>query len=472
MKQSNPNMNVLMRNIPSVDLVLGMESIQPLMNGFGKDKVTDVVREVLSEMREAILSNAVISTEEVSLASVEKAIQKKMESISLGRLQKVINATGVVLHTNLGRAPLSSGVLSHSIETIENYSNLEYHLEDGKRGSRHDYLKDLLIRLTGAEDAIVVNNNAAAVLLILSTFAKNKEVIVSRGELVEIGGSFRIPSVMEQGGAKLVEVGTTNKTHEYDYENAIGEDTALLMKIHTSNYNILGFTKAVSLLELRKLGDRYEIPVVEDLGSGVFVDLRKYGLSYEPTVQDSVRNGADIVSFSGDKLLGGPQAGIIVGKKQYISQMKRNQLLRALRVDKVIISLLYHTLNMYFDEDLIKKEIPVIRMLSSSKEEIRQKAVRLKELLIYDERKFKVEIRPCRSQVGGGSLPTELIDSYGLYIFALEEGIHLLEKKLRLSREHIITRIQNDSLIMDLRTVFEKDIEAIAGCLNNIWRER
>lgn len=471
MAKNDKKINILMRNIPSVDLVLGWPGLQSMFEEIGKEKLTDIIRESLKQIRKDILLEKIRNEEELSAQNIEELIRKNIKIFSFKKLQKVINATGVVIHTNLGRAPLSSEVLSKSMDTIRYYSNLEYYLEDGKRGSRHEYLKDLITRLTGAEDAIVVNNNAAAVFLILSTFAKDREVIVSRGELVEIGGSFRIPSVMSQSGAKLVEVGTTNKTHERDYEEAITENTALLMKIHTSNYSIMGFTQSVGLNELKSIGEKYHIPVVEDLGSGVLVDLRKYGLAYEPTVQDSIRKGADIISFSGDKLLGGPQAGIIIGKKEYIDQMKKNQLLRALRVDKVIISLLYHTLNTYFDEKQMEKNIPVIHMLSLSAESVKQKAVRLKEQLLYDAQKFTVEIRPCQSQVGGGSLPTELIDSYGIYISSAEQKIHLLEKKLRLADEHIITRIQNDKLIMDLRTVFEVDMGSIAHRLNALWKE-
>lgn len=458
-----------MRKLPSVDLILSREKIEGLIREHGKEKITDMVREAVHQLREGVLSGAITLPEQLSAERAEEITVEKAGLFSLKKLQKTINATGVVIHTNLGRAPLSSEVVRNSLQTIQNYSNLEYDLESGGRGSRHDYLKELIVRLTGAEDAIVVNNNAAAVLLILSTFAQGKEVVVSRGELVEIGGSFRIPSVMSQGGAKLVEVGTTNKTHEEDYEQAIHEETALLMKIHTSNYDIVGFTKSVGIAELKKISEKYQLPLVEDLGSGVLVDLRRYGIRYEPTVQDSIRKGADIVSFSGDKLLGGPQAGIIVGKKEYISRMKKNQLLRALRVDKVIISLLYQTFLSYFDEELMKKNIPVMRMLSLENEKIYESAQRLYSLLDPPEESFKAEVLPCKSQVGGGSLPTEEMDSWGVFISSPIGKIPFLERALRLSKEHIIARIQNDRLILDMRTVFEEDIERIADCLNRIW---
>lgn len=468
-KQKAEDKNLLMRNIPSVDLILNREKIRSLMEENGKEEITDIVREVLRQIREEIISGVLKSKEEVSAGKVEEMTVERVRLLSLKKLQKTINATGVVIHTNLGRAPLSETVVRNSLKTIQNYSNLEYDLESGGRGSRHDYLRELIIRLTGAEDAIVVNNNAAAVLLILSTFAKDKEVIVSRGELVEIGGSFRIPSVMSQGGARLIEVGTTNKTHEEDYEQAINENTALLMKIHTSNYDIVGFTKSVEIENLKKISEKHGIPLVEDLGSGVLVDLRKYGIRYEPTVQDSVRKGADIVSFSGDKLLGGPQAGIIIGKREYIARMKKNQLLRALRVDKVIISLLYQTFLSYFDEELMKKNIPVMQMLSLERDTIYQRAEKLRSLLHSPEKDFRVEICPCKSQVGGGSLPTEEMESWGIFISSPTGRLPYLERELRLSEEHIISRIQNDRLILDMRTVFDEDIVGIADCLNGIW---
>lgn len=464
--------NGLMRRIPSVDLVLNEPSLQTLIAENGKEKMTDLVRETLQEMRKKILDGQIQQEEQLSLEEIGKILVEKIRQSSLKKLQKTINATGVVIHTNLGRAPLSEKIVSESLNTIQNYSNLEYDLESGQRGSRHHYLKELIVRLTKAEDALVVNNNAAAVLLILSTFAQGKEVIVSRGELVEIGGSFRIPSVMTQGGAKLVEVGTTNKTHEQDYEDAINENTALLMKVHTSNYHVVGFTKSVGLEELKNIGIRHNIPVVEDLGSGVLVDLRKYGLSYEPTVQDSICKGIDIVSFSGDKLLGGPQAGIIIGKKKYIEQMKKNQLLRALRVDKVIISLLYNTFKAYFDEEMMKQNIPVIRMLSLKSDLLKERAEALKNRLILDREDVEIRVEPCSSQVGGGSLPMELIDSYALSIRINNGSVNELEKKLRLSEDHIIARIQEDALIMDMRTLFESEIEIVANRLNAIWREQ
>lgn len=459
---NNKNINII-RKIPSVDLILQSEYIKELENDEGRERVVEIIRDIINEIRKQILSGDITDESLVSVSKIIDLVKDFKKKMSNKELKSTINGTGIVVHTNLGRSPISKRVLEKSLDTIENYCNLEFNLENGKRGSRHDYLKDLLTHITGAEDAIVVNNNAAAVLLILSTFAKDKEVIVSRGELVEVGGSFRIPSVMEQSGAKLVEVGATNKTHIYDYENAINPNTSLLMKIHTSNYKILGFTKSVSGGELTCLGEKYDIPVVEDLGSGVLIDLRKFGLSYEPTVQDAVKQGIDIISFSGDKLLGGPQAGIIVGKKKYIDMMKKNQLLRALRVDKVIISILYNTLKIYLNEENVVREIPIIKMLSEKPDLIRKRAEKLKNLINIKKDNADIYIESCLSQVGGGSLPNEFMESYGLVIEPKVISVNKLESMLRLGEHNIISRINNEKLIIDLRTVFEKDIHKISS---------
>jgi len=357
------------------------------------------------------------------------------------------------------------------VEIASEYSNLEYDLEQGKRGSRYSHIEDIICRITGAEAALVVNNNASAVMLILSTLAKNKEVIVSRGELVEIGGSFRVPEVMEQSGGKLVDVGTTNKTHLWDYETAIGEDTSVLLKVHTSNYRIVGFTESVSIEELVKLGNKRDIPVVEDIGSGVLIDLSKYGLSYEPTVQESISRGVDIVSFSGDKLLGGPQAGIIVGKKHLIDKMKRNQLTRAIRVDKMTIAALELILREYLDEDNAIRNIPTLRMLTIQLNEINIKAEKLYNLIIKNVDNLSIKIDDDFSQVGGGSLPLEQIPTKVLSIKSECFSINKMEEKLREFTVPIITRINNNNLLIDLRTIEEKDfdiiVEGIKWSINN-----
>ena len=302
----------------------------------------------------------------------------------------------------------------------------------------------------------------------LSTLAKSKEAIVSRGELVEVGGSFRIPSIMELSGAKLVDVGATNKTHLNDYEEAINEETGVLMKVHTSNYKILGFTESVEIRELKKLGEKYNLPVIEDLGSGVFIDLSKYGLSYEPTVLDSLKNGADIVTFSGDKMLGGPQAGIIVGKKEYIDKMKKNQLTRALRVDKLTICALEATLRMYLDEEKAIKEIPTLRMLTYKISELEEKAKCLYDKIIDKNIDANVFIEDGLSQVGGGSMPLETIKTKVVAITPKNMSVSSLEKKLRLSNSHIIARIYDNKYILDVRTIFEEEFEIIANELKKV----
>lgn len=463
--------NILMRNLPSIDKLLQSSIAVDSININGHNQTAILIRNTLSALRDDVLNDRIKTVEELELEKILLRFEQQLKQYENKKLQKTINATGVILHTNLGRAPLSRYVTRAALETIENYSNLEFDIETGKRGSRHDYLRDILCRLTGAEDAVVVNNNAAAVLLILSTFAKNKEVIVSRGELVEIGGSFRVPSVMEQSGSKLVEVGTTNKTHAYDYENAITDDTALLMKIHTSNFKIMGFTQSLEIKQIKEIGEKYNIPVVEDIGSGVLIDLRKLNMPYEPTVQDSINQGADIVSFSGDKLLGGPQAGIIVGKREYIQKIKKNQLLRALRIDKVMISLLYHTLLEYDKFELPYNSIPILDMMSKPVDELKLKAQGLYNVLLEDinfNGIAEVTINETKAQVGGGSLPNEYIDSYAVCLKPLKISVAKLEEDLRKGKYHIISRIQNDMLILDVRTLFEDDFEKISAALKQI----
>ena len=313
--------NLLYRSIPKVDVLLEDEKIKQMIEVYGRDIVIDAIRVEMDRLRKFIAKCDSEEEAREQIQNLTEQIRLQAEKIFNPNMKKIINATGTILHTNLGRAPISLKHMKHISDIATGYSNLEYNLEAGRRGERYSHFEELLCKVTGAEAAIAVNNNAAAVMLILSTMAKGGEVIVSRGELVEIGGKFRVPDVMEQSGATLVEVGTTNKTHFADYENAITEETTALLKVHTSNYRIVGFTESVGIDELVPLGEKHDLPVIEDLGSGVLIDLSKYGITYEPTVQDSIRNGADVVCFSGDKLLGGPQAGIIVGKKKYIDRI-------------------------------------------------------------------------------------------------------------------------------------------------------
>ncbi|HSQ89264.1 L-seryl-tRNA(Sec) selenium transferase [Romboutsia sp.] len=457
--------------LPSVDEVLGDKRIIDVLNEYPRNLVLESVRQIIDLKRKEIVNLNEDRKEKLNIEFndiIESSINKTKINYSLS-LKKVINATGTVIHTNLGRSLLSETIKEELWNSASRYSNLEYNLEKGERGSRYSHLTETIKRLTKAEDVLVVNNNAAAVLLVLNTLAKDKEAIVSRGELVEVGGSFRIPSIMELSGAKLVEVGATNKTHLKDYENAITEDTKVLMKVHTSNYRILGFTQNIEIDELSQLGKKHNIPVIEDLGSGVFIDLSKYGLSYEPTVLDSINQGADIVTFSGDKMLGGPQAGIIVGKKEYIEKMKKNQLTRALRVDKLTICALEATLRMYLDEEKAIKDIPTLRMLTYKIEELQEKADTLLNKIKVLNLDASIKIEDGFSQVGGGSMPLETIKTKVIAITPNKMNVSALERILRVSESHIVARVYDNKYVLDVRTIFEDEYDIIVNELKKAF---
>ena len=364
------NKNMLYRSIPKVDVLLENSDIVTLIENHHRDVVVDVIREEIDKLRNFIKENDDINLIEEKINNLIENIKISTEKVYSYNIKKVINGTGTILHTNLGRAIISKKHADYLSEVVTSYSNLEYNLEEGKRGERYSHFEKLICKITGAEAAMAVNNNAAAVMLVLSSMAAEKEVIVSRGELVEVGGKFRIPDVMKSSNAHLVEIGTTNKTHLEDYEDAISENTGAFLKVHTSNFKILGFTESVSIEELCKLGREKDIPVIEDIGSGVLIDLSKYGLEYEPTVQDSIKAGVDVVSFSGDKLLGGPQAGIIVGKKKYIDKMKKNPLTRAFRIDKFTATILEMIFHEYLNEENAIKNIPVLSLITKDLKEI------------------------------------------------------------------------------------------------------
>ena len=383
-------------------------------------------------------------------------------------MKKVINGTGTILHTNLGRAPISREHMKKAFDIVTGYSNLEYNLEEGRRGERYSHFEKLLCKITGAEAAMAVNNNASSVLLILSSLAKGGEVIVSRGELIEIGGKFRIPDVMTQSGATLVEVGTTNKTHVSDYEENITEETKALLKVHTSNYKIVGFTESVGIDELMPIAKEHGIPVIEDLGSGVLIDLSKYGLTYEPTVQESVAKGADVVCFSGDKLFGGPQAGIIVGKKKYIDMMKKNQLTRALRIDKFTAAALELVLQEYLSEEQAVQHIPVLRMITEPLDEVARRARSLARTIRSTDLPAKVDVVSCESQIGGGSLPMERIPSMAVAIHPKHESVAALEDQMRHLTVPMIPRTVNGTIMLDVRTVETEDFKLIAAELQEV----
>lgn len=461
--------------IPKVDELLEDEKIKELLDEIPRKIVLESIREETNKIRELIKEGN--KTEESIRKRIEN-LSNKIQERSLEKdrlkLRRVVNATGTIIHTNLGRSPMNKEIMENIDEIARNYSNLEYDLEKGSRGSRYSHLEDIIKEITGAEEALVVNNNAAAVLLILSTIARDREVIVSRGELIEIGGSFRIPDVMEQSQARLVEVGTTNMTHLWDYENAINEETAALLKVHTSNYRILGFTSGVEAEEMKELKEKYQLPIIEDLGSGVLIDLSKYGLEYEPTVQDSIRQGIDIVSFSGDKLLGGPQAGIIVGKREYIDRMKSNPLTRAFRIDKFTIAALETTLKYYLDEETALEKIPTLKMLSLAKEEIDRLARKLfnqiKELDIEGD--IKLTIEDNFSEIGGGSMPLEELSSKTIVIEPENISSQRFEEGLRSYKIPVIARLYRDRIYLDIRTIKEEEfpiiVEAIKETLEKL----
>lgn len=460
-----PNKKELLSSLPKVDSILLDNRIASL-NNIPRRIIIEAIRETIDSYRENILKENLF---EYSYDEIIKETLNKIKQKNTSHLKRVVNATGTVLHTNLGRAVLAKSAVEAVINASSGYNNLEFNLDEGTRGSRYSHVEELLCKITGCEAALVVNNNAAAVLLVLSTLSRGMEAVVSRGQLVEIGGSFRVPAVMEQSGAKLVEVGTTNRTHLYDYKNAIGENTGVILKVHQSNYKILGFTEEVDIEELVKLGKEHDIPIIEDIGSGVFIDVTKYGLSYEPTVQNSIEKGIDVVTFSGDKLLGGPQAGIITGKKKYIDMMKSNQLTRALRIDKMTLAALEATLRIYLDEERVIKEIPGIAMLTKDIIELKrdaQKLSRMIKALLGD--KVTLEVLKDSSQVGGGAMPLESLETYVVALNTNNISLDRLEYELRKNDIPIITRISKDRMLFDVRTIFSEEYKIISQALYRI----
>ena len=453
-----------LRRIPKVDELLATDGAKRLLQCYPHEVVVEGIRRGLERVRHDIVHaerTEDIREETFALSKLLPLFEEEIGRQVVPNLKRVINATGVVLHTNLGRSPLGERALRHVVEASKGYSNLEYDLAMGERGSRYTHVEEILLRLSNAEGGIAVNNNAGAVLLALNTIAAGKEVICSRGEVVEIGGGFRIPDVMARSGAVLREVGTTNRTHVKDYEEAICENTALLLKVHTSNYRVVGFTTEVTVEELVRLGKKHGLPVMDDLGSGCFIDLSAYGLSKEPTVQEAVKAGADVVTFSGDKLLGGPQAGIIVGKKGLIDKIKANPLNRALRIDKLTVAALEATLIAYLSEREAVKEIPTLRMLTAPVEQIRKRAGRLQRLLKKKTDDAAIEVIKEQSQVGGGALPLQNLPTWALAVKPAKAPVEALEAALRNLDQPIIARIANDRLILDLRTIHDEEFAAV-----------
>jgi len=455
----------LLRQLPSVDELLRQPRLVNLASSIPRELLVEIAREVLAGVRDEIMGNSGVSVIPVILSDLERVIAREVERILARTLQPVINATGVTLHTNLGRAPLAPAVLEEFRKTAIHYSNLEYDLETGARGRRDVHTSELLARMTGAEDAIVVNNCAAAILLVLAALAKDGEVLVSRGELIEIGDGFRIPEVMAQSGAILREVGTTNRTRIADYESAISEKTRLLLRVHPSNFQISGFTDKPSVEELVELSRRSNLPLVEDLGSGCLVDLAPYGI-HEPTVRQSVQAGISLVTFSGDKLLGGPQAGIIAGKKEFVQRVRRHPLFRALRVDKLTIAALEVTLGSYQRSAL--DEIPALAMIRATPQEIEERSRSfIRELtrsLPMDG--LAIEIADGESLAGGGSTPSQPLPSKVIRIRSIRGSSSQIERRLRCgATASVIARVEDDSVILDLRTVFAEQETALAESL-------
>jgi L-seryl-tRNA(Ser) seleniumtransferase len=463
------NRQSLFRKIPSVDVLLAHPRIEEALAGNPRALVIRAIHEILEAIRVTIQKDGTVPEEYLKTDTIVDHIAVRIDQLSMPSLRNVVNATGVVVHTNLGRSLLADRVLEKFAPLAGGYSNLEYSLEQGRRGSRYTHVEYLLKELTGAEAGMVVNNNAAAVLISLETLAKGKEVVVSRGQLVEIGGAFRIPDVMRKSGATMVEVGTTNKTHLKDYEAAIGPDTALLLKVHTSNFQIVGFTEEVPLSDLVQLGQKHGIPVLEDLGSGCLLDFSDYGMIREPTVQEALEQGVGVITFSGDKLLGGPQAGIILGQKDLVTAIRENQLNRALRIDKLTLLALEETLRMYRDPQLAIKDIPTLRMICSSYESLLEKADQLHALIGgMDTENFSLEQMDGHSKVGGGALPLQKLKTRLLSLIPGRLSAQKMEKHLRTSEPPIIARVEKDRLMLDVRTLQERDFQVVAQAIRTL----
>ncbi|MGF6174822.1 L-seryl-tRNA(Sec) selenium transferase [Ensifer sp. 4252] len=444
-----------LRTLPSVDQMLKAPAVAPLMERHGRVVVTEELRLALGEIREMVRGGGLTPDADGVVASLMSRLEYRDHS----NLRPLFNLTGTVLHTNLGRALLAEEAIAAAVDAMREAAALEFDLDTGRRGERDSHLRDLLCELTGAEDATIVNNNAAAVLIALGTVGGGRQAIVSRGELIEIGGAFRMPDIMERAGVALIEVGTTNRTHARDYRRAIGPETALILKVHTSNYRIEGFTAEVSGAELAVIAHEAGLVLLNDLGSGTLVDLRRYGLGKEPTVREAVAEGADLITFSGDKLLGGPQAGFIVGRRDLIAEINRSPLKRALRVDKIRIAATAATLKLYRDPDRLASRLPTLRMLARPQHEIRAQAERLApevaRLLV--SRGYRVEICHCSSQIGSGALPVDTIQSAGLRIEAASgSALEALAALFRSLSRPILGRLQEGALILDLRCLSDE----------------
>ncbi len=467
-------MKQFLRELPAIHILKNDHRFLRYTESFDLSELelTQLLQNEIDKLRQALLLENVQSitnpTKEVFIELVFNNLVQKLDKYDPYYLRQVINGTGTILHTNLGRAKLSEKAIEHVVQVAQNYSNLEFNIEEGKRGSRHDIIENTLKRITGAEAAMVVNNNAAAVYLILRALACEKEVIVSRGQLVEIGGSFRVSSIMEESGAKLVEVGTTNKTHEYDYDNAITEETAMILKVHTSNFKTVGFTASVETEELVQLTMKHDgVIFYEDLGSGALFDFTQHGVGDEPVVSKVLKMGVDIVSFSGDKLLGGPQAGIIAGKKEIIQKLKKHQLARVLRVDKMTLAALEATLKSY-ENETAAKDVPTVRDILALKPEIELKAKAFVDEVEKNCLSYSCKLVDEVSQIGGGTMPTEEIPTKAVALVSNKFSANQLSEQLRLYKPAIISRRKDDHVLLDFRTVSNEEMKIIVDALKEI----
>jgi L-seryl-tRNA(Ser) seleniumtransferase len=463
--------NKLFSQFPKVDKLIETESVKLLIQKYPRDLVVDFIRDHLEELRIKIsqMEKKKLLTFTLKQDEIVSIIQEKLIISLKPKLRRVINGAGIILNTGLGRAPLSKQAQQAIIAVTDGFSSVEIDLPSGGRGNRHNLVEDLLMKLTGAEAAAVVNNNAAATMLILNTLSLGKEAVVSRGELITIGGSFRIPDIIEKSGALMKEIGTTNHTKAWEYEKVINENTGLLLKVHTSNYKVVGFVSETSLEELMEIGKKHAVPVMHDLGSGMLFDLSQYGLPKEPVVSESIKIGADVVSFSGDKLLGGPQAGIIVGKKKYIDLIKKNQLSRALRCGKLTFAALEATLRLFFDKEILLESHPALKVMLRKKSELKEKAIELRNgLKNVLNNKGESEIIDGVSEIGGGSLATESLSTVLVNLKIGNLSPEELARKLRFNDPPIITRIMKNRVIFDLRTLFDDEIELVIQAAKSI----
>lgn len=454
-----------LKALPAVNDILKSDLVTDWLEIYSYDVIKEAIQEAINETRSGILKGKDF---EVSQEAILSLAEDKLRELYNASLQTAINATGTVIHTNLGRSLLAEHAVDEMVKVANQYNNLEYNLQAGKRGSRYHHISQIVRELTGAEDAIMVNNNAAAVLLMLTALTKGKEIIISRGELVEIGGAFRIPDVIESCGAILHEVGATNKTHLQDYEKAINENTGAMLRVHTSNYRLVGFTEQVSDEDFVNLAHAHGLPAFNDLGSGLLIDLQRFGLPYEPTVKEMIEKGYDLVTFSGDKLLGGSQAGIIAGKKEYVDILKKFPLLRALRSDKVTIAALEGTLRLYLNEEDALRSIPTLRMISTSLAELEEKAKNMANRINVKLDGFTAKMLPGTSQVGGGSFPDVRIPTALVEVQSEKMSGTQLERKLRLHESHIIARLHEDIVSFDVRTLQDEDISQIIEVLSEL----